>query len=187
MPVTFNTGQILLGLAAAQAEFGTYLEPMRRAADWLVQTQDPDGCWRRFPTPFAVAGEKEYETHVAWGLFEAAQSEHDRHYMDAALANVRWALTQQTSNGWFNNNCLSDPKNPLTHTIGYTLRGVLEAYRHSKDPALLTACRKTADGLLTALRPDGFLPGRLNRNWQGTVSWACLTGTAQIVLCWLLL
>ena len=27
----------------------------------------------------------------------------------------------------------------------------------------------------------------MNRNWQGTVSWACLTGTAQIALCWLIL
>lgn len=40
---------------------------MRRAADWLVETQDADGCWRRHPTPFAEPGEKVYETHVAWG------------------------------------------------------------------------------------------------------------------------
>jgi len=37
------------------------------------------------------------------------------------------------------------------------------------------------------LRPDGFLPGRLDSQWQGTVSWSCLTGTAQIAICWLLL
>jgi hypothetical protein len=37
------------------------------------------------------------------------------------------------------------------------------------------------------LRSDGFLPGRLNDRWQGTVSWSCLTGTAQLAICWLLL
>ena len=96
IPVTFNTGQILLGLASGVREFGVYREAMRRAADWLVKTQDPDGCWRKHPTPFAAPGEKAYETHVAWGLLEAARLEPDSSYADAALANVRWALQLPT-------------------------------------------------------------------------------------------
>ena len=71
VPVTFNTGQVLLGLAAAHGHFGGYAEPLQRAADWLVRTQDSDGCWRLFPSPFALSGEKVYETHVAWALLEA--------------------------------------------------------------------------------------------------------------------
>ena len=75
VPVTFNTGQILLGLAAGAAKLdrAKYLDPMRRAARWLAETQDADGCWRKHPTPFGAAGEKVYETHVSWGLFEAAR------------------------------------------------------------------------------------------------------------------
>ena len=49
-PVTFNTGQILLGLASGVQAFGEYRQAMCRAADWLVQTQDTDGCWRKYPT-----------------------------------------------------------------------------------------------------------------------------------------
>jgi hypothetical protein len=187
VPSTFNTGQILLGLASGVREFGAYREPMRRAADWLVQTQDPDGCWRRHPSPFAVPGEKTYETHVAWGLLETARLEPDRSYADAALANVRWALHYQHQNGWFENCCLTDPSQPLTHTLGYALRGIIEAYRFSHDETFLKAAQKTADGLLTAIHIDGFLPGRLYPNWRGAVSWACLTGNMQIALCWLLL
>ena len=188
VPVTFNTGQILLGLAAGAAESGgAYLEAMRRAADWLVETQDADGCWRKHPTPFAEPGEKVYETHVAWGLFEAARVEPRSSYAEGALRNVRWALTHQRPNGWFADCCLSDPSQPLTHTLGYALRGVLEAYRFTEDATLLDACRLTADGLLTALGEDGFLPGRLDENWRGTVGWACLTGSVQIAYCWLAL
>lgn len=187
VPVTFNTGQILLGLAAAQAQFGTYSESMRRAADWLIDTQDDDGCWRKHPTPFAVGGEKEYETHVAWGLFEAARIEPGRHYGDAGLANVRWALSSQGSDGWFPKCCLDDPSRPLSHTIAYALRGVLEAYRFSADPFFLAAARRTADGLLAALRADGWLPGRLVPGWSAGEDWACLTGSAQIAHCWLLM
>ena len=66
IPVTFNTGQILLGLASGAVWFGEekYLDAMHRAARWLAATQDADGCWRKFPTPFAAPGEKTYETHV---------------------------------------------------------------------------------------------------------------------------
>jgi hypothetical protein len=188
VPVTFNTGQILMGLAAGARALGRkYHEPMCRAADWLVQTQDPDGCWRRHPSPLARPGERVYDTHVAFGLLEAARVEPRRSYVEAALANVRWALRFQSENGWFDKCCLTDTSQPLTHTLGYALRGVLEAYRFTKDRALLQAGRRTADGLLSAVRSNGFLPGQLDRNWKGTVKWACLTGTVQVAYCWLLL
>ena len=188
VPTTFNTGQILLGLASGVQEFGNrYREPLCRAAGWLVKTQDPDGCWRNHPSPFAGPGEKAYETHVAWGLMEAARVEDNKKYGEAALANVRWALRQQQENGWFAKCDLLDDTQPLTHTLGYVLRGIIEAYRFSKESSLLQASRITADGLLSALKPDGFLPGRLDHQWHGTVSWACLTGTVQSAHCWLML
>lgn len=187
VPVTFNTGQILLGLAAAEAAFGSYAEAMRRAADWLVATQDADGCWRRNPTPFAAAGEKEYETHVAWGLFEAARIDGSRGYGEAGLRNVHWALSSQGADGWLPKCCLDDPSRPLTHTIGYALRGALEAYRFQPDPALLDAARRIADGLLGVLGADGVLPGRLLPGWRPAVDWICLTGAAQVAICWMML
>ncbi len=179
--VTFNTGQILLGLAAGVSEFGhDYRGAMLAAADWLVETQEADGCWRRYPTPFARDGEKAYEKHVSWGLIEADRIEPGRGYADAALRNVRWALTNQRPNGWFDRCCLDDPTQPLTHTIGYALRGLLEVQHFFDNPLLLEAARRTADGILTAIRHDGFLPGRLNSDWRGGVSWSCLTGNVQI-------
>lgn len=167
LPVTFNTGQILLGLAIGVKEFGnTYLGPMKRAADWLVDTMDADGCWRNYPSPFTVIGERAYDTHVAWGLLEAARILSDKPYRDAALKNVDWAITQQMENGWFENCCLNNPSKPLTHTLGYVLRGILEAFRFTKKEIYLSAACKTAYGILGAMRSDGFIPGRLSANWQ---------------------
>jgi hypothetical protein len=188
MPVTFNTGQVLLGLAAGVRQFGNvYLDAMIGAADWLVKTQDRDGCWRRHSTPFAIEGEKSYETHVAWGLFEAARLEPGRGYGEAGLRNAFWALTCQQEDGWFEKCCLTDPSRPLTHTLGYTLRGLVEAYRFSRDDRLLKACVKTADALARMVRGDGFLTGRFSRGFKPAVSWSCLTGSAQIGCCWLIL
>jgi len=192
VPVTFNTGQILMGLAAARRQFGDQYEaPMHRAADWLVDTMDPDGCWRKFPTPFATPGEKAYETHVAWGLIEAARAsegtDRARVYAEAALRNARWAITKQLPNGWFESCCLSDPDAPLTHTIGYVLRGLTEIFLYTKDQDVLAASLLTADALSARVKDDGFLAGRLDRAWNGAVDWVCVTGSAQIAHSLLLL
>lgn len=188
VPVTFNTGQILMGLAAGVRRFGdAYRRPMNLAAAWLRDSLDDDGCWRRHPTPFAAPGEKAYETHVSWGLFEAARMEPDQGFGEAGLRQVRWALTKQHDNGWFESNCLSSPEAPLTHTIGYVLRGVIEAHRFSGEADLLAAALRTADALLGTIGEDGWIAGQLDRNWKPAADWVCLTGSVQIAACWLLL
>ena len=185
---TFNTGQILFGLASGTRYFGEpFRGPMHSAGDWLVATQDADGCWRQNASPFARSGEKVYDTHVSWGLLEAARVDQTRGYAEAALRNVDWALTKQQPNGWFSDNCLDDATRPLTHTIGYALRGVIEAYLFSLEPRYLEASRRCADGALSAMLPNGSLPGRLASDWSAGASWVCLTGLAQIAHCWLLL
>ena len=184
VPVTFNTGQILIGLARGVEHLGDgYRDAMERAAQWLMDVQDEDGCWRKTPTPFAAAGVKAYETHVAWGLFEAARQAPDKGFGEAGLRNVDWALTNQTENGWFRNCCLEDNENPLTHTIGYVLRGILEAHRYSQDQKYLDAALPTAESIIKAVDSNGRLAGRLSSQWQPAVNWVCLTGSVQIAHC----
>lgn len=181
IPVTFNTGQILLGLASGVKEFGDEYRPaMRLAADWLVKSQSNDGCWRQNPSPLTSPGEKSYETHVAWGLLEAARMDHEKGYGEAALANAHWAITQQNQNGWFRNCCVTNADKPLTHTIGYVFRGLMEAYNYREDAAILAACKKIAAGCISATDKNGFIAGRLNEDWTPAVQSACLTGSVQI-------
>ncbi len=187
-PVVFNTGQILLGLAAGVRRFGPaapYGSALERAAGWLARVQARDGSWPRNESAHAPPGPKTYHTHVAWGLLEAARVAENPRWAEAALANVRWAVGNQSASGWLDRCSLGDPERPLTHALGYALRGFLEAWRYSGDAALLAAARRTADGLLKALGPDGFLPGRLHGDWRRASRWACLTGTSQIAHCWL--
>lgn len=186
---TFDTGQILLGLAAGVSEFQSppYREAMHSAANFLKDSQDADGCWRQHRTPFAAPGEKAYETHVAWGLFEAARLSPASGYGEAGLRQVEWAIACQTPNGWFEKNCLQDNARPFTHTIGYALRGVIEAYRYSNDKRFLNSALLAAGPLARCIRPDGYLPGRLNRDWNPAADYACLTGSSQIAACLLLL
>ncbi|MCX6835084.1 MAG: hypothetical protein NTW07_08125 [candidate division Zixibacteria bacterium] len=187
VPTPFNTGQILIGLSRGFKEFGSaYSVPMQRAADWLVSVQDSDGCWRKYPSPLVAPGEKSYDTHLAIGLFEAARLVPDKKYLDSAVKNVRWALKSQRPNGWLEKCCLENNAEPLTHTLGYALRGFLEAYASTGSSEFLIASQRTADGLLKAMRQsDGYISGRLDDNWRAAVPWSCLTGSAQIAISWL--
>lgn len=188
VPVTFNTGQILLGLAAGTAAFGEAYRPaMRRAAEWLAGSLDSDGCWRKYRTPFASPDDKSYETHVSWGLFEAARVEGNAKWGEAGVRQVRWALSKQRANGWMAACCLEDPTNPLTHTLGYALRGIVEGWRYCGREEFFDAARRLADGLLGVQYPDGRLPGRLRPDWSAGASWVCLTGVVQIAHSWLIL
>lgn len=187
VPVTFNTGQILLGLVSGFCTFGfeRYAEAMHKAAVFLRDSLDPDGCWRKHSTPFAKPGEKTYETHVAWGLFEAERVSSGLGYAEAGIRQVDWALTKQYPNGWVEDCCLEDKSAPLTHTLGYFLRGVLEAYSYNQDEKFLNASKRTAEALIHVQREDGALPGRLRHDWSPAVKWTCITGNSQIAECWL--
>ena len=58
----------------------------------------------------------------------------------------------QNENGWFDCCCLDKPDQPLTHTIGYNLRGLIEAYRLSEESKILKACEQNANGILSAIQ-----------------------------------
>ena len=129
-------------------------------------------------------------TDRKWSRGEmAARLDPSRNWGDAGLAQVRWAIGRQRPNGWMADCCLEEPHQPLTHTLGYSLRGILEAWRFSRDRAFLEAGTRLAEGLLGCLdrRKAGWLPGRLNAEWKPAVDWVCLTGSVQIAHCWLML
>ena len=184
VPVTFNTGQILIGLAAGARVFGDYQEVMLGAARFLRDSLDTDGCWRSHPTPFAEPGEKAYETHVTWGLFEADRLASAEGFGEAGMRQVRWAIGKQHDNGWVSDCCLNKPDTPLTHTLGYFLKGLVEAHKWSGEESVLAAARRTADGLIGAQRADGSLPGRLGSDWSPAAEWSCLTGNVQVADSW---
>ncbi len=183
LPVVFNTGQILIGLASAFTQFGEkYRTPMCKAASWLLSVQDSDGKWSRNKSPVAMPGLATYDTHVAFGLLEAAKSSGNQVYSESAFRNIEWAISQQSDNGWFANCCLSNPDAPLTHTLGYTMRGIWQAYEYSQTELFLNSVTKTSDAIVDILKKNGYLPGRLTKNWEPAVQWQCLTGNSQIAI-----
>lgn len=185
-PTIFNTGQVLFGwLAAWQAtQDARFRESLVRAADWLLAAQDDDGAWRKFASPFASHALNTYNTRVAFGLAQCGKALGDARYLGAAVRNVEWALTQMRANGWIDNNDLEDNSKPLTHTIAYATRGILEVGLLAGNDGFVDTATRIARAVAKAQRSDGSLPGRLDAEWQAAARWSCVTGNAQMAIIW---
>lgn len=186
VPTIFNTGQVLFGWARAFRETGDVLmlSSLVRAANWLVSVQDADGAWRAHASPFARGGIKSYNTRSAFGLIRAWEVTREPRYLAAAKRNVEFVLSRRHDNGFLPDNCLTENPNPLTHTLAYSIRGILEVAHAAGREDWLIHARKMAEAIARSQRPDGALPGRLNANWQSVARWSCVTGNAQMAINW---
>ncbi|MES1925723.1 pectate lyase [Salinisphaera sp. T31B1] len=187
VPTIFNTGQVLFGWAAAYRATGDsrFAESLRRACDWLLAAQDDDGAWRRYGSPFCSSQINTYNTRVAFGLVQAAEVLGEHRYTTAAIANIEWALRQRRPNGWFDYNDLDDNDRPLTHTIAYALRGIMEVGIRQGVDGYVAQAAATARCVADRIRSDGSLPGRFDDNWRASGRWSCLTGNVQMAGIWL--
>ena len=186
----FNTGQVLLGLCDVTRRYNDprTLNAAKRAADWLILQQEPNGSWDRYTTQ----GPRTYHIGVAWPLLEIFHLTHDDRYLRSAEKSIDWVLEQQTENGWFKNTSLSHPDHPWTHLIAYTIRGLLECSRllPEESPRKNTchvAAQTATNAIVTTYfkaRTSAFpfLPGTLDANWNEREPYTCLTGDAQLAI-----
>lgn len=180
----FNTGMVLDGWCSAAAHSGDMrlLQAARRAADWLVADLDTEGYYKTNGAFVSKGENKTYTCLCAWAIYRFGELSGEESYKQAAVLSIEAGLRQQQPNGWFAHNCLTRSDAPLTHTIGYTLQGVLEVGLLAGRQDFIDAVRRTLDALLPNLHPSGYLPGRFYANWQPAGFSSCLTGSAQLAI-----
>lgn len=185
----FNTGQVLFGWARAFQETGNerYRLSLTRASDWLVQVQDEDGAWRKFSSPFSNTKVNSYNTRTSFGLVRAHLALNEPRYLAAAVRNVEWTMAQAIDNGWLPDNCLLETADrcSLTHTIAYSIRGILEVGVAAGRQDMIDRALKMGRAVAASQREDGALPGLLDRQWSAAARWTCVTGNSQMAIDWL--
>ena len=187
MAAAFNTGMVLQGYSAGfrAATDRRFLEAGRRAADFLVNDMGGDGYFQSHGGHVTRHRIKTYECLCAWGLYRFGEDSGEARYRQAAVRVAEAALAQQRANGWFANNCLTNPGAPLVHTIAYTLQGLLEVGILAGRSDIVAAVRRGVDPMLERMSPRGFLAGRFTSSWQPAVFSSCLSGSAQVaVVCY---
>ncbi|TAL60874.1 MAG: hypothetical protein EPN85_06320 [Bacteroidetes bacterium] len=184
--VVFNTGQVIRGLVEiySYTEEKKYLQSAIKACDWLCSIQEQDGSWKKF----AFMNEKRvYDSYVDHPLLLVHKITGNETYRKTALRNLEWIINEkQLSNGWFQDcdNTIKHNDRPITHTIAYTIDGLLECGMYLKDDRFVVAAKKAADVLLDIFDRENSLNGRYDWNWKGSEYLIC-TGCAQLAIIWL--
>jgi hypothetical protein len=194
-PIVFNTGQVMLGWCSLYrvTQEDRFLTAAVDAANWLLTVQDADGKWRRHSFMDAPHA---YHTRVAWALLETYQLAGEDRYRHAAESNIKWALSFSGRHGWLEYMGFTPDEAPLTHTIAYTLRGLLESARflpdvtatEAKDLVLAAAHKTLRVYELRKRVPEdepAFFPGAFAQDWRPARSPSCLVGNAQMAIIWL--
>jgi hypothetical protein len=181
--MVFDTGQVLFGFVRTFEETGDerVREAAVRAGEWLLSVQDDDGAWRSH----ALHGiPHAYYSRVGWSLMSLYRISGDDRFRSAAMRNGDWTIRQQRPNGWFDQAGFSIDRHPapFTHTIAYTIRGVLEMGIALQAPSFIEAASKAVAGLLAALPMDALPAGTYDEAWRGDVRFSCLTGNAQLAI-----
>jgi hypothetical protein len=187
-PSTFNTAQIIHGLLAwhCHTQDRHALEAASHAADWLVSVQDPDGAFRRHSYKDAPAS---YSAHASCWLAELGAHLHERRYLDAATRHLDWVLQHfDSENAWFDL-CGFDVREHAerlgsSHTIAYTIFGVLFMSQLLGREDGFQAARRAAIAVLRSAEVEGRIPGMFHCDWTPAASFTCLTGNAQLALIW---
>jgi uncharacterized protein YyaL (SSP411 family) len=182
--IVFNSAQVIRGLLAIHAatKEDKYLRSAVRCADWIVSVQEGDGTWAHHNF---LGTARVYDSYVDAPLLYLYALTNDERYREAAERNLAWVLAQQQANGWFRNadNTIKHNDRPITHTIAYTIDGLIESSQLLKRADLLLTAQRAADALLDRFLRDGALHGRYDAAWKGCEH-MITTGCAQLAICW---
>lgn len=183
-PVVFNTAQVVRGMLALHRHTGEvrWRDAACRAAAWIASVQEADGSWARHNF---LGRARVYDTYVDAPLLQVAGSFDMPELADAAHRNLAWVLGRQRKSGWFADadNTVRHNDRPITHTIAYTLDGLLECHALTRDEALLEAALRPAIALAGSFLAEGRLNGRYNERWEGSEAMIA-TGCAQMAIVW---
>ena len=175
----FDTGMDILGWVRAYEHAGDerMCQAARRAGDWLVETQRPDGHWTTTPTSDVT---HTYHTRVAWALLRLYEVTQDERYETAALRNLDWAVSRRQPNDWLT----IDPARETTHFLAYAVRGLLEAGDFVDSDEYFDVAEGMARAAMESLSEDGYLPGAFDSAWEPAEESCCLTGSLQFAIIW---
>jgi hypothetical protein len=187
-PSPFNTAQIVHGLVEWHKRTGDdrVLPALERAGEWLVSIQEGDGAWRQY---FYENTAATYSAHLSCWLVDLGNHLGREDFLAAGRLHMDWVFRHyDEQTGWFDL-CGFTPEDhqareSFTHTIAYTLWGVLHACAGLGLAEGRKAVEKASQGIIACLEREGWIPGILDAQWRGRSDFACLTGNVQLASIW---
>lgn len=186
-PSVFNTAQILLGLVALYKRSGkpAWISAAERGARWLADAVTEEGVW--LEGNYKNGYNPAYYSRVAWPLLAVWSETQVGHFRTAAERVLDRVVSLRSEEGGFEKWGFEEKGPAYTHTIAYTLRGLIESARIvGKWSPWGAATEKALEHLYRqAELRGGRLPGAYTTNWEPVDYYTCPTGNAQLALCFL--
>ncbi|MDB4610558.1 hypothetical protein OAG99_01530 [Akkermansiaceae bacterium] len=185
-PSIFNTGQILFGLAESFARtkderVGVSAE---RGLKWLCDQQELDGRWLKHA--YVEGYSPSYYAHVCWPMAVAARALGDESSLKFVRLGLESVNRDRNVNNTYSRWAFAPGKSAFTHTIAYTLQGVVESAIILDDwEGLATPVVNSAETLLRKFEIRRHLAGAYNQGWSGNHWYICLTGHCQMASTWM--
>ena len=95
--------------------------------------------------------------------------------------NINYSLNLQNSYGLFRKNGFDNLNSYYTHTIAYSIRGLLECaiIQENKKNWIMQA-KKGFEALLSSIKNNGFLSAKINDEAIPVSDYVCLVGNCQL-------
>ncbi len=179
-PLVFDTGQIIFGVTRAHIETGEkkYKFALERAVHWLLNHLEPDGSWRKFA--YVPGYTPSYYTRVVWAILYANQVLQQIEVEQKMQRALDFYLQKISPNRSIQDWAFAPGEAAFTHTIAYTLRGMLESALLLKNSDLLVHPLSVLDKIVALHQQRGRLAGRYDANWRSDHTFSCVTGDAQM-------
>ena len=175
--IVFNNGQILLGLINHYLEKKDeiLLKKIIKCADWLIDLQEPDGSWKK-----NTHVQYSSNTRTAWALLQLSKITSDKKYECASNMNIEYSLNLQNSYGIFEKNGFDNLNSFYTHTIAYSIRGLLECAIIQENNEWIFQAKRGYEALLSSIKNNGFLSAKINEQANPISDYVCLVGNCQL-------
>ncbi|GJM33497.1 MAG: hypothetical protein DHS20C18_24980 [Saprospiraceae bacterium] len=180
-PIIFDNGQILFGFLAAYKYSGDkkYRSSLDSCSRWLLQQINKEqNTWTKHQ--YVPNYSPAYNTRVIWALLAVNEILKDED-LQLSMINVLAHYCQKIqSNGVITDWGFHPKHAAYTHTIAYTIRGILESSILLKDESSFNKALWISDTLMKQVNQDGAIAGKYDERWNGQYNFVCPVGHAQL-------
>lgn len=181
-PVVFNTAQDVFGLAACYAwtSQDRFLQAAVRAVEWLAKQMNADGFWEN--PGFGGGPSRSYYSRVTWPMAVIARWTGREALLEAAQRGASRIVSLSRADGWIDEWDFKPNEAAFTHTMAYTIEGLLEQSAVTEDSDLREAGLRALGAVAEAYSVRQSLAGAYWEGWKGDHSYICGPGHCQFAI-----
>jgi hypothetical protein len=179
-PSVFNSTQILFGLLEAAAYWKDlrFEEAARQTFHWLVELLDETGLWQQ--AAYVPGYVPSYYTRALWPVILAAKILQMPEQEPLLRKALRRYMDRWRPDGTVRDWGFSAGAPAHTHTVAYTLRGLLECGLLLQEEEAIRMAEHSARSLCVSYEEHGRLAGSYSEGWKGNYAHLCVTGNLQL-------